>query len=80
MEYEQLRQKIEREQENAKKLCQNIVKWKKEAEIIRKEKTDAAQKKILYESKIAEENEKIPMINECISMFGDINEGRPSGE
>jgi predicted nucleic acid-binding Zn-ribbon protein len=69
LEFESLRQKIEREQENAKKLCENIVKWKKEAEKVRTEKTEAAKRKSDYQNKIAEENEKIPVINECITMF-----------
>ncbi len=73
LEFENLREKIEREQENARKLCENIVKWKKEAEKIRKDKVEAAKNKFLYQNKIAEENEKIPIINECIDMFTNTN-------
>ena len=75
MEFEKLREKIEREQENAKKLCENIMKWKKEAETVRKEKGEAAEKKSLYQNKITEENEKIPVINEYIKMFTNTIEG-----
>ena len=71
LEFENLREKIEREQENARKLCENIVKWKQEAEKVRTEKVEAAKKKRVYQNKIAEENEKIPVLNECINLFAN---------
>ncbi|XP_028399920.1 AF4/FMR2 family member 4-like [Dendronephthya gigantea] len=74
LEFENLREKIEREQENARKLCENIMKLKKQAEEVRKEKNKAAEKKKLYQNKVAEENEKIPMISKWLVMFADTKE------
>ena len=48
---------------------------RKEAEMIKKEKMDAAKKKNFYETKINEENDKLPIITECINMFGGMSGG-----
>ena len=80
LEFENLREKIEREQENARKLCENIMKWKKEAEEVRKEKNEAAERKTLYQNKVAEENEKIPMISKWLVMFADTKENDGPGD
>lgn len=75
LEYENLREKIEQVQQYVKKLCEKLGEWKQEAKTVKLAKAEAERMKLTYQRKIAEENEKIPIINECIAMFSNMSDG-----